>query len=184
MKARFDAVFPYLLFAVGMNLMLVSLLAVPQAAFADSGSCPYSTSCGSLCDPAQGGDPNGTSCKNCLVPGCGVSNTTCQATACVCYCEGDPACSANCCKTYCGTDASCLSACAAASPGCLGFDCAKKCVGCPPTTCGFLSGSLGCCTDCTHPVNGVVLCKTVNCCNCFDSTPTALLPNCACQNNP
>src|SRR5436309_3060356 len=100
------------LICLGVAFLLVSPLLAPETAFADTGACPCS--CGS-CDPAFGGDPNGTYCKTCL-DNCSAcaGDPWCEAACCQRYCgsSSDPdSCASNCCATYCGTDTNCLYAC-------------------------------------------------------------------------
>jgi hypothetical protein len=111
MKARIETASGWLFTGLGVTLLMASILVVPPNAFADSGC---SASCGSFCDPSQGGDPNGTSCKSCLdLPSNCNFNSACEAGCCQYYCGGDPTCLAKCCQTYCGNDMSCQQSCAA-----------------------------------------------------------------------
>src|SRR5207247_608708 len=116
-------------------LMLLSVLAVPQRAFADGGTCTCSDSmyCGKSCDPSQGGDPNSTSCKNCLATlTCCGSDSSCAESACECFCAGDSTCTATCCQTYCSDDYTCLQNCSFTAS--CGTTCDKlSMTGCWPT---------------------------------------------------
>jgi len=126
-KTRLETLGAYLLFGFGLNLLLASILIVPQNAFADSGcSCP----CGFNCDASLGGDPGSQKCKDCL--------DFC--------CNGDNSCEANCYLYYAPTGATVVcNGCTTTCRPCSGFfecllgPCAGSCTGTAvtcPTGCG------------------------------------------------
>jgi hypothetical protein len=114
-KTRLESLMPWLFLGLGLNLLLASILVVPQSAFAASGcNCP----CGSACDPALGGDPNGTACQSCLYK-CTGGITGYEVSCCQSYCQnaGNPlACAKQCCVTYCGSNQNCLNLCSNIPP--------------------------------------------------------------------
>lgn len=159
MRTRIERAIPYLLFGLAMNLLVVSILAVPQDAFADGG-----TGCSS-CEAVCSGNSDPTTCGQCIAQNC---------------CNGDPTCQANDCQAIYGTSSNNTTLCMA--PDESAFDCAKRCTPCTATVCSLFT--LGCCTDCTGPTPSLTtLCKTDNWCNCFDSQPNYQFPQCACRNN-
>jgi hypothetical protein len=102
MKARIETAAAYLLFGLGMTLLLSSNLIVPQNAFADSG-CGCAT-CDSKCDATQGGDPDSSACLTCIASGdCCNTDPTCGTKTDDCYkaiggiaCAGNSKCDAGC----------------------------------------------------------------------------------------
>jgi hypothetical protein len=149
--------------------VIAAVLVVPANAFADAG-----TDCATQCASAF---TVGTS-----------QYCTCLGGCCGSACQYDsyPAdCGASCCVSACtasgGSYSDCMNGCMAVVPlACSSFNCGLSCTPCPVTD-SFPLGA-GCWTDCTYPQPGVVLCRSDNCCLCFDLTPKQALPTCSCKN--
>ena len=163
MKPRFQIMAAYLLNGLGVTLLLTSILVAPQNAFAESGCV---CSCGSSCDPSQGGDPNGTACQSCL-NSCG--SDIIAVNCCQYYCENasDPySCSTQCCSTYCGSDMNCQALCSAGS-----------CSGCT-NTCTATTGYLRYFYLCSGGCGGTPVACPIPPCGCGPSSNAGI--NCGC----
>jgi hypothetical protein len=86
--------------SLALALAVVATLAVPEEAFADSGSCTY---CASACTTQCGSD--NTCYENCMA--------SCTQGCCTQQCNGDTTCMESCCEGACGSDQTCLQNCCA-----------------------------------------------------------------------
>ena len=94
-------------FCMAAVLATVATLAVPENAFADTGS-----DCANYCI-AQGYYPGTSGFNNCV-------GSCCSAT-----CGSDSGCKTNCCASACGSDSVCNSACSAAAVDCFWCFCSQ-----------------------------------------------------------
>jgi hypothetical protein len=91
MMARIETAAAYVLFGLGVTMLLASNLVVPQNAFADSGC--GGPDCDTFCDPSLGGDPTSSFCQSCLATlSCCNTDTTCEKTKTDCYSQIAPKC--------------------------------------------------------------------------------------------